>query len=171
MASIYSLPYDQSLSPKMSIMLPLPLPLNSSLAYGLLLVVGALYAAFLIRSYLLRRASENPSKKAAIRSEYPHLHSSPPTRRPFAGLHDQKNGGDGGGGGVLTPTGFSEHDIKALGRFPDYAVLSGVPHPQPYNNFNIHKAMFRPYRPFRWNYHQTMGASYLSPLPLVSSFF
>lgn len=56
-----------------------------------------------------------------------------------------------------TPTGFSTQEIRALGRFPDYALLSGVRHPKPCDvNFDISKAMFRPYRPFRWNYHQTM---------------
>lgn len=57
-----------------------------------------------------------------------------------------------------TPTGFTTQDIRALGRFPDYAVLTGVRDPQPYGpQFDINKAMFRPFRPFRWNYHQTMG--------------
>lgn len=55
-----------------------------------------------------------------------------------------------------TPTGFSAADIHKLGSFPDYAVLSGVPHPKPCPSFDIHKAVFRPFRPFRWTYHQTM---------------
>ena len=55
-----------------------------------------------------------------------------------------------------TPTGFSMREIKALGNFPDYAELSGVPLPQPYSEFDIEKALPRPYRPFRWAYHQTM---------------
>lgn len=55
-----------------------------------------------------------------------------------------------------TPTGFSDAEIRAIGSFPDYAVLSGVPHPKPCPAFDIHKAIFRPFRPFRWNYHQTM---------------
>lgn len=55
-----------------------------------------------------------------------------------------------------TPCEFSIADIKALGDFPDYATLSGVPLPAPYHNFDIHKALPRPYRPFRWAYHQTM---------------
>lgn len=55
-----------------------------------------------------------------------------------------------------TPTGFSAADIYKLGSFPDYAVLSGVPHPKPCPAFDIHKAVFRPFRPFRWTYHQTM---------------
>lgn len=55
-----------------------------------------------------------------------------------------------------TPTGFSAADIHKLGSFPDYAVLSGVPHPKPCPAFDIHRAVFRPFRPFRWTYHQTM---------------
>lgn len=51
---------------------------------------------------------------------------------------------------------FSIKEIKALGDFPDYTALSGVPLPQPYPEFNIKKALPRPYRPFRWAYHQTM---------------
>ena len=59
---------------------------------------------------------------------------------------------------LFTPTGFSTQDIRALGRFPDYSALTGVRYPQPYGpHFDINKAVFRPFRPFRWNYHQTMG--------------
>ncbi|PYH48745.1 heme-dependent oxidative N-demethylase family protein [Aspergillus saccharolyticus JOP 1030-1] len=56
-----------------------------------------------------------------------------------------------------TPTGFSIGEIKALGEFPDYATLSGVPLPQAYREFDIDRALPRPYRPFRWAYHQTMS--------------
>ncbi|PGH16199.1 hypothetical protein AJ79_01966 [Helicocarpus griseus UAMH5409] len=56
-----------------------------------------------------------------------------------------------------TSTGFLTEDIRALGDFPDYATLSGVPLPTLYPEFNIDKALPRPYRPFRWNYHQTMS--------------
>lgn len=59
-------------------------------------------------------------------------------------------------GAKHTPTGFSVDEIKALGDFPDYAELAGVPLPEPYLNFDIDKALPRPYRPFRWVYHQTM---------------
>lgn len=59
-------------------------------------------------------------------------------------------------GSKHTPTGFSVDEINALGDFPDYAELSGVPLPEPYPNFDIDKALPRPYRPFRWTYHQTM---------------
>ncbi|KAH6625723.1 hypothetical protein C7974DRAFT_206295 [Boeremia exigua] len=62
-----------------------------------------------------------------------------------------------------TPCEFSIADIKALGDFPDYATLSGVPLPAPYHNFDIHKALPRPYRPFRWAYHQTMSLTKMEP--------
>jgi hypothetical protein len=55
-----------------------------------------------------------------------------------------------------TPTGFSIKDIQTLGDFPPYDLLSGVPLPKPYFNFDLSKALPRPYRPFRWSYHQTM---------------
>jgi hypothetical protein len=60
-----------------------------------------------------------------------------------------------------TPTGFSTAEIKAMGDFPAYDILSGVPLPQPYENFDPTKALPRPYRPFRWAYHQTMCKSKL----------
>ncbi|KAI9732188.1 MAG: hypothetical protein M1834_004285 [Cirrosporium novae-zelandiae] len=60
-------------------------------------------------------------------------------------------------GNLFTPCGFSVAEIRALGDFPDYAELSGIPLPQPYKEFNIDKAIPRPYRPFRWVYHQTMS--------------
>ncbi|KAF2426599.1 hypothetical protein EJ08DRAFT_699895 [Tothia fuscella] len=64
---------------------------------------------------------------------------------------------------ALTPTGFSVEEIKALGDFPDYAALSGIPLPQPYKDFDLNKAKSRPYRPFRWAYHQTMSLTKLEP--------
>jgi len=57
-----------------------------------------------------------------------------------------------------TPTGFSTAEIKSMGDFPAYDILSGVPLPQPYVNFNPETALPRPYRPLRWAYHQTMCA-------------
>lgn len=59
----------------------------------------------------------------------------------------------------ITPTGFTVAEVQQLGDFPDYATLSGVPLPQPYREFDINKAMPRPFRPFRWSYHQTMCKS------------
>jgi hypothetical protein len=55
-----------------------------------------------------------------------------------------------------TPTGFKVAEIERLGDFPDYAALSGVPLPKAYDKFNIDTALPRPYRPYRWGYHQTM---------------
>ncbi|KKY21543.1 putative alpha-mannosyltransferase [Phaeomoniella chlamydospora] len=66
-------------------------------------------------------------------------------------------------GNKFTPTRISVDEIKALGDFPDYATLSGVPLPQPYKEFNIDTALPRPYRPFRWAYHQTMSLTKLEP--------
>lgn len=60
---------------------------------------------------------------------------------------------------TLIFSGFSIKDISRLGDFPDYARLSGVPLPSPLPNFEIEKAIARPYRPFRWTYHQTMCKS------------
>jgi len=58
----------------------------------------------------------------------------------------------------------------------DYFKLSGVPPPTPLVDFELEKARPRPYRPFRWEYHQTMGKlncvlrrltshSFMPPLP------
>lgn len=60
---------------------------------------------------------------------------------------------------LFTPTGFTMAEVKALGDFPDYAALSGVPLPESYPEFNIATAKPRPYRPLRWAYHQTMCKS------------
>jgi hypothetical protein len=67
-------------------------------------------------------------------------------------------------GSKYTATGISVDEIKALGDFPDYAELSGVPLPEAYTDFDIETAMPRPYRPFRWSYHQTMGKPRLHSL-------
>lgn len=60
-----------------------------------------------------------------------------------------------------TPTGFSVEEVRALGDFPDYATLAGVDLPEPYKEFKIAQAQARPYRPFRWAYHQTMSLTKL----------
>lgn len=62
-----------------------------------------------------------------------------------------------------TPTSFSKQEIQQLGKFPNYATLSGIPLPSPFPDFDIDKALPRPYRPFRWNYHQTMCTSPFPP--------
>lgn len=54
------------------------------------------------------------------------------------------------------PNGFSTAEIQALGDFPAYDILSGVRLPKAYEEFDPSKALSRPYRPFRWAYHQTM---------------
>ncbi|KAI9810141.1 MAG: hypothetical protein M1827_006667 [Pycnora praestabilis] len=64
---------------------------------------------------------------------------------------------------ACTPTDFSVQELKALGDFPDYSKLSGVPLPGPYHKFDINKALPRPYRPFRWTYHQTMALTKMEP--------
>lgn len=89
-------------------------------------------------------------KKSVPKLEIPpmtlHAHALPTTRAQDLSINNQ-----------YTPTGFSTQEIRALGRFPDYSTLSGVRDPRPYGaHFDIAKARFRPFRPFRWGYHQTM---------------
>ncbi|KAK6383043.1 hypothetical protein LTS17_003713 [Exophiala oligosperma] len=60
-------------------------------------------------------------------------------------------------------TGMKIQEVRALGDFPDYSTLSGVPLPEPYLEHDIDKALPRPYRPFRWAYHQTMSLTKLEP--------
>ncbi|KAI0408476.1 alpha-1,2-mannosyltransferase, partial [Xylaria palmicola] len=60
-------------------------------------------------------------------------------------------------------SGVSIREIRALGSFPDYSTLSGVPMPTPYLSFDIARAKPRPYRPFRRPYHQTMSLTKLEP--------
>lgn len=55
-----------------------------------------------------------------------------------------------------TPMGISIAEVEALGDFPNYSKLSGVPKPDPYKEHKLETAIPRPYRPFRWAYHQTM---------------
>ncbi|KAG7086669.1 hypothetical protein E1B28_002609 [Marasmius oreades] len=45
----------------------------------------------------------------------------------------------------------------------DYFELSGVPAPTPLPDFDIDKAKPRPYRPFRWEYHQNMSLMSMEP--------
>ncbi|KAF1964191.1 hypothetical protein BU23DRAFT_71934 [Bimuria novae-zelandiae CBS 107.79] len=71
-------------------------------------------------------------------------------------LHDAKKT-------MITPCEFTVEEIEALGDFPDYATLSGIPLPEPYRDFDIQKAKPRPYRPFRWPYHQTMSLTKMEP--------
>lgn len=62
-------------------------------------------------------------------------------------------------------SGFTVGEIKALGNFPDYARLSGISLPSPVpSNFNINTVLPRPYRPFRWRWHQNMCKNNKFPL-------
>lgn len=74
------------------------------------------------------------------------LHNLVPMTLPYTACQGNK----------YTPTGISVQEIRALKDFPDYTALCGLPLPQPYHGFNIDTALPRPYRPFRWPYHQTM---------------
>ncbi|KAL4915094.1 hypothetical protein BDW62DRAFT_219641 [Aspergillus aurantiobrunneus] len=108
-----------------------------------------------------------PSDPAGLKSQFPPScrealftgSSSTPTAEEYRKLLK----GPAARGTIVTPTGFSAADIDALGRFPDYSVLSGVPHPTPCPEFDVTTACFRPYRPFRWAYHQTMALSRFEP--------
>ena len=57
---------------------------------------------------------------------------------------------------TYTPMGVTIGEVKTLGDFPDYSKLSGVPLPEAYKEHKLETAIPRPYRPFRWAYHQTM---------------
>ncbi|KJR84142.1 uncharacterized protein SPSK_09114 [Sporothrix schenckii 1099-18] len=92
----------------------------------------------------------------------------PPSRRqvlppPFGTV--EKDSVKEGEGGFVSPTGIRLCELRRLvGSFPDYAVLSGVPHPQPCPaGFTLETARFRPFRPFRWRYHQHMALMKLDP--------
>ena len=60
---------------------------------------------------------------------------------------------------TCTPTGITIGELRELGDFPNYATLSGVPPPAVYKDLKVETALPRPYRPFRWAYHQTMCIS------------
>ncbi|KAG6819909.1 hypothetical protein H0H93_007443 [Arthromyces matolae] len=65
------------------------------------------------------------------------------------------------------------HNKLALNTLPDYWHLSGVPLPKPLWDFDVKTAKPRPYRPFRWGYHQTMSLKKFEPdfwLELESSY-
>ncbi|ESK85968.1 hypothetical protein Moror_9469 [Moniliophthora roreri MCA 2997] len=48
-------------------------------------------------------------------------------------------------------------------KYVDYFELTGVPPPKPLPDFDIDKAKPRPYRPFRWVYHQHMSLKKMEP--------
>lgn len=92
-----------------------------------------------------------PEKKSASIAE---ILSSfiPGSRKPLAAAPTKPSNAE-----ATNPvTNRTDAEIDSYGDFPDYAALSGVPLPAPYQNFDINKALPRPYRPFRWAYHQTM---------------
>jgi len=157
----------------------------TALPNSTLLTVAAAFVFLIVvftRRFLLRRVKRAPAPAVAP----PHVLQFPPSRRHLlasftqceklaAGLSEvppevlqsraltttkKADSQDG----LYTPTGFSTQEIRALGRFPDYSILSGVPHPQPVSpSWDISKATFRPFRPFRWNYHQHMALMKYDP--------
>jgi len=62
---------------------------------------------------------------------------------------------------------------QSLGRvlsrngLPDFAQLTGSPAPRPLYHFEIDRAKPRPYRPFRWEYHQNMCTSLTCSYPII----
>ncbi|KAL3952162.1 alpha-1,2-mannosyltransferase [Purpureocillium lilacinum] len=60
-------------------------------------------------------------------------------------------------------SGIRVGEVLALGDFPNYAALSEVPLPEPLEDFDINATLPRPYRPFRWPYHQTMAIQRMEP--------
>ena len=46
--------------------------------------------------------------------------------------------------------------VSGKNKLPDYSKLTGFPAPKPIHHFDIDTAKPRPYRPIRWEYHQTM---------------
>ncbi|KXN90507.1 hypothetical protein AN958_04179 [Leucoagaricus sp. SymC.cos] len=59
--------------------------------------------------------------------------------------------------------GGSKARTDKAARIQDYFELTGVLPPKPLPNFNIDEALPRPYRPFRWKYHQTMSLLNMEP--------
>ena len=57
---------------------------------------------------------------------------------------------------------YTTEEIRMLGDFPSYDLLTGVNLPKPYVDFDPSTALPRPYRPFRWRYQQTMGSCALT---------
>lgn len=109
------------------------------------------------RRHVFRELAENatPPRKNILFGEDPSDRFLQDAILPITQSYDSQNDVP-----RYTPTGFSTADIKAMGDFPAYDILSGVPLPQPYTNFDPTKAVPRPYRPFRWAYHQTMCKFY-----------
>ncbi|KAK4164111.1 hypothetical protein QBC43DRAFT_238179 [Cladorrhinum sp. PSN259] len=174
-------------------MAPNPSSSDAVLPNSMLLSTGAIIVFLIVtlaRHYLLRQ-----SKPTAAVPPPPHILQFPPSRRNALSNFPQFEKFIGPseippqvlksralistrkaefGENLYTPTGFATQEIRALGRFPDYSALSGVPHPEPISpSWDISKAIFRPYRPFRWNYHQHMALMKYDPnwwIELTSSY-
>ncbi|KAM7210510.1 Protein of unknown function (DUF3445) domain containing protein [Rhypophila decipiens] len=152
----------------------------------------ALIATYLMQRYPKLEISAKSTKRALAKttpadtkSPYPYLLQFPPSRRhtlaqlpgfeksdirdvspetlksqalPTTGTPDLNKDN------LYTTMGFSTQDVRKLGRFPDYAILSGVRNPLPVGpDWDINKATFRPFRPFRWGYHQHMALMKFDP--------
>ncbi|KAK0624045.1 hypothetical protein B0T14DRAFT_427370 [Immersiella caudata] len=151
---------------------------------ALLTVFGALLSVSLLALFLL--IGRRRAKPGDVVQSPPHVLQFPPTRRhvlaslsgfekssqvteiPPTTLRSRalstKTASDIDKDNQYTPTGFSTQEIRALGRFPDYSLLSGVRPPVPVDPaWDISKAVFRPYRPFRWRYHQHMALMKYEP--------
>lgn len=109
------------------------------LAFWVLLTIGV-YSLFpgLSRTRSRRRGTGTPSRTIFSATE------KAPETRPIE----------------LPVTDRTPEQIAAYGDFPDYASLSGVRQPVPYTGFDIAQALPRPYRPFRWEYKQTMSIAF-----------
>jgi hypothetical protein len=94
------------------------------------------------------RALKEPGKSAQELSRLPPDYSRLTPDKAVCNTDDLLN--------HTTATGFTVEEIRRLGDFPDYATLSGIPLPTEYKEFDVKTAMPRPYRPYRWPYHQTM---------------
>ena len=53
--------------------------------------------------------------------------------------------------------------IRRKKSIPDYFELCGIAPPRPMDQFDLAQANARPYRPFRWPYHQTMSLMKMHP--------
>jgi hypothetical protein len=149
-------------------------PLYLSLGCILILVVAA--TILFPRRQHRRRDSLGRSLSPAL--EKPHHQQQPTRRRSLAGILTSvlprrisvtsAASSDTDTHSVprtteLPNTTRTPAEIAAYGPFPDYASLSGVPLPSAYPEFDITRALPRPYRPIRWAYHQTMSFKKLEP--------
>lgn len=114
------------------------------------------------------KSSPKPSLKKSALSSPSITPSTPISKEPH--LDDSQSRGRTGSFYDASPiTNRTAAEIAAFGRFPNYTKLcgEGARLPVEYPEFVIEKAMPRPYRPFRWAYHQTMCMPFPS-LPLLA---